>query len=190
MLSFNDPENIWFISDTHFGHCRIRTLCNRPFNSLEEMDEYLIDQWNSKVKPKDWVIHLGDFAYRNEKSIDYYRKRLNGNIIIVKGNHDEFQNGQVKHLFSEVYDYLEIRIKDEQGNKQGWQHIVCFHYPIWSFKGFHGGNIHVYGHVHNDQPPLTKAVNCCVEHWNYSPISYEQIKSKIIAQIQDAEINT
>ena len=77
----------WFTSDTHFSHKNIIKYCNRPFDSVEQMDAELIKRWNEVVKPEDVVFHLGDLCFKN-KSLDDYRKVLNGTIILLKGNHE------------------------------------------------------------------------------------------------------
>lgn len=76
----------WFTSDTHFGHSNIIHYCNRPFKDVEEMDRELIKRWNEVVKKNDVVFHLGDLAFK--KDINYYRKQLNGRMILLKGNHE------------------------------------------------------------------------------------------------------
>ena len=78
----------FFISDTHFGHKNIIRYCNRPFQSVEEMDEALIEKWNSKVGKLDTVYIIGDFAW-NKGKVSYFAERLNGTKILVAGNHDE-----------------------------------------------------------------------------------------------------
>ena len=77
---------IFFTSDTHFNHKAIISYCSRPFESVEEMNDRLIDNWNQVVKPSDTVYHLGDFAlYCND--IEQIRKKLNGKINLIQGNH-------------------------------------------------------------------------------------------------------
>lgn len=71
---------IWFTSDTHFRSERTLQLSKRPFNSVEEMDQTMINNWNKVVSEHDIVFHLGDFG-NYEVS-----KRLNGNIILIFGN--------------------------------------------------------------------------------------------------------
>lgn len=93
----------YFISDTHFGHeSRIR-LANRPFSSVDEMDEQLIENWNSRVGPEDTVYHLGDFCFRNARGAEHYRSRLNGTIHLIRGNHD---SQTVKH-FSDLFESVQ-----------------------------------------------------------------------------------
>jgi len=99
-------------SDTHFGHGRIIEYSNRPFKSAFEMNEKLIANWNMRVKPEDTVFFLGDFCFRtdNETSeqlggagkekADFWIKRLNGNIIFVKGNHD--RNNSLKTCIESI----------------------------------------------------------------------------------------
>lgn len=83
-------SKIWFTSDTHFGHDNIIRYCKRGFKNIEEMDKKLIQTINSRVKKGDKVFHLGDFCFKN-KAVNYLDK-LNGQYIIVCGNHD-YNNG-------------------------------------------------------------------------------------------------
>lgn len=89
----------WFTSDTHFGHARIIELSNRRFGSVDEMNEALVDNWNSVVKPEDTVYHLGDFNLgKFDESIEY-AGLLNGHKILVTGNHDRlFVDPEERHV--------------------------------------------------------------------------------------------
>lgn len=78
----------WFTSDTHFGHANIIEYCKRPFKTLDRMNEVLIKNWNSRINPKDFVIFLGDFAFKDAMKVMDFLLQLNGNITFVKGNHD------------------------------------------------------------------------------------------------------
>ena len=78
----------FLIGCTHFGHANIIKLANRPFSSVQEMDEVMIERWNSVVKKNDTVYHLGDFAFRGAPA-NNYKKKLSGNIICLQGNHDD-----------------------------------------------------------------------------------------------------
>ena len=88
--------NIFFISDTHFAHDNAYHFMNydgskmRPWNSSTEADEYMIEKWNSLVKPNDKVYHLGDVGF-NRNELDYILPRLNGTKVLIKGNHDKFK---------------------------------------------------------------------------------------------------
>jgi|APCry1669189440_1035222.scaffolds.fasta_scaffold00630_6 calcineurin-like phosphoesterase family protein len=177
-IKLYNKNTIWFVSDTHFGHENsLKLFRQNEFDNVDKMDQHIIEQWNKVVGEQDIVIHLGDFAYRNVKPLESYVNQLNGNIYLLRGNHDNFQSGQVKHLFS-VYDYLELDVKDED-TKYGWQKIVCMHYPILSYNGMYRESIHCYGHVHKTTPDNAppKSVNCCVEMWGYTPVSYNTIKN-------------
>lgn len=79
---------IYFISDTHFNHSNIIEYCNRPFNDIKEMNDTLINNWNSVVKKDDIVYHLGDFALADEEKLKELYSKLNGTIILIRGNHD------------------------------------------------------------------------------------------------------
>ena len=80
---------VFVTADNHFFHKNIIKYCHRPFNSVREMNEYMIKKWNKKVSKDDLVFHLGDFALtRNQKQLEGIRRRLNGTIILIPGNHD------------------------------------------------------------------------------------------------------
>lgn len=78
----------YYIADTHFGHDNIRRLSNRPFETIEEMDRTIIDNWNSRVTDNDDVYILGDFSYKSEDSV-LYLKKVKGRKHLIIGNHDE-----------------------------------------------------------------------------------------------------
>ena len=81
---------IYYTSDLHLCHENIIRLCNRPYKTIEEMNEDLINRWNKKVKPNDVVYVLGDFFFKQQDSkyVSSVLKRLNGEKILIKGNHD------------------------------------------------------------------------------------------------------
>lgn len=150
---------IYFTGCTHFGHYNIIKLANRPFTSVQEMDSVLIENWNKTIKPSDTVIHHGDFSYKGEKNPQDYLRKLNGNIICIRGNHDQYSWGKPYYEFKE-------------NNTQ----FICFHYPIEEWNGWFRGAIHTHCHTH--KPELKSAgrrFNVTVEACNYKPISIEQI---------------
>jgi len=170
----------FYISDTHFGHENIIKHANRPFESVLEMDEAMVQNWNSVVKSGDLVYHVGDFCWNKPKQ---YRERLNGNIILILGNHDKrLTTGEKTKFFEQVYDYKKI--------KDNGHSIVLFHYPIWSWDGLYRGTHHFYGHVHGHKGPRSqggevniegnkkgKMINVSVEKINYTPRTIEELIS-------------
>ena len=83
---------IYFTSDTHFYHKNIIKYCNRPFKDEIDMNNKLIDNWNSIVTNNDTVYHLGDFALTSYNNLKDIFNKLNGNIILIRGNHDRFSS--------------------------------------------------------------------------------------------------
>lgn len=87
---FNNGEKIYFTSDSHVNHSNIIKFCKRPFENIQEMNQELIRKWNEKV-PKDGIVfHLGDFSWGGYNAWKDFREQLNGNIILIKGNHKYF----------------------------------------------------------------------------------------------------
>lgn len=129
-------------ADLHFGHNNIIQYENRPFNNTEEMDKFIIEQWNNTVAQNDKVYILGDFTLKGSNYTFDILKQLNGTKILILGNHDNFVNkSDFSHgLFQEITPYKEIKYNGEQ--------IVMCHYPIADWNGKEKGAIHLYGHVH------------------------------------------
>lgn len=166
----------YYISDTHFGHANIIRFCNRPFESVEEMDEEMIRRWNERVAADDHVWHLGDFGYRSGRSARNYLDRLHGHIHLIIGNHDTknvLKQVSVRERF-ETVEYAVMRT-DGAGRKL-W---LC-HYPLATAPR---GVFCLYGHIHNNTQwsywDLLKTydmhLNCCVELNGYRPVTFEEL---------------
>lgn len=130
-------DEVFFTSDTHFSHKNLLKYTSRPFATIEEMNEGLIANWNAVVKPTDTVIHCGDFAFAGKTFIRETVAKLNGSIILIKGNHDE---KPPEDAFEAIHQYFECRI--------GEQDIACLHYPMESWNRMHYGTWHLHGHCH------------------------------------------
>jgi calcineurin-like phosphoesterase family protein len=147
---------IYFSADQHFSHQNILKLCNRPFSSIEEMNETIINNWNVTVSKNDTIYILGDFAWRNPKP---FIERLNGNKIFILGGHDKKLKGE---------KLLEVKINDIA--------FVLCHFPLYSWNKEYYGSIHIHGHIHNN--PIAykhNRINVGVDVWNFYPVSIEQI---------------
>lgn len=108
-------SDIFFTSDTHFGHANIIQHCERPFASVEEMTEKLIENWNACVKAGDRVYHLGDFALKlNVSEIESIVRRLHGEKFLVWGNHDQKNKSVLQARgFAQKWSYHELKIGDQ-----------------------------------------------------------------------------
>jgi len=173
-------DRVWFTSDPHFGHKSILKYCDRPFNSVEEMDEGLIINWNSKVQKKDITVIVGDFGFGTPSlRLIEILNRLNGKIYHIQGNHDKSITKkllkQKKVLGSKQIECFKI---PDSTQESGFGYVSACHYPMlsWPHKGH--GAIHVYGHWHDIDPQYHNSVNVCVDLNNYVPISYDEVKEK------------
>ena len=140
-------SEIFFTSDTHFGHGKSFLFEPRGFSSVEEMNEAIIENWNKVVKPNDMVIHLGDTMLTdNEKGIEYF-KRLNGQISLVWGNHDSDTR---KKLLSALPNVIILGYAHQL--KYGKLSIYMSHYPTltsnYDQKHFSQHVLSLHGHTH------------------------------------------
>ena len=188
------PESgIFFTSDTHFGHSKIIDYCKRPFSSIEEHDKTLIQNWNNVVGQDDTVFHLGDFAYGNSQFVSNIIKQLNGNIILIKGNHDlRNMNPTLYNMFSDAVYQARILI-DKQTVYLNHFPFLCFeHGDINLYKDNY--SIQLFGHVHSGSLTSSEDVNRLnilfptqydvgVDNNNFTPISWIDVKNKIKQQI-------
>ena len=132
---------IRYIADMHFDHDSIIAYDNRPFNSIAEMNEALISNWNRVVGKDDFTWILGDFCTGNAGRWKDILLSLKGRKGLVTGNHDAPDAVAASaHLFEEVCEYKEIM--------DGDRHVVLSHYPILVFHDHYFGWYHLYGHVH------------------------------------------
>lgn len=156
-------SKIFLTSDPHFGHHNILKYCNRPFKDVIEMDNVLIDNWNSVVSKYDQIYILGDFTF--SRNPETYFNKLNGEKFLIKGNHDSRETYNLKWGF--VKDTYMLKYKDITA----W----LSHYPHRSWpKSFHGA-FHFYGHCHNNLPAFGKSCDVGVDAWNYTPVEIEKL---------------
>jgi calcineurin-like phosphoesterase family protein len=137
----------WFTSDLHFQHRNIVKFTDRGIvTTQEDHDEWLIDLWNSTVKKGDLVYHLGDFSFaKGYDSVKNIVQRLNGQIIMIKGNHDReehLKRLKLEGMIAKYSMYEEIKIA---GNP-----TVLFHFPISSWHRQSHGAWHLHGHTHGN----------------------------------------
>lgn len=164
----------FYISDLHLFHKTIIEDCNRPYESLKEMHNDLIINWNRKVGKNDMVYIVGDVAtVSNEEEllevINIF-KILNGKKVLIIGNHDRdsIKNFKFRKCFTDIKEY--IRIYDCK------KKVVIFHCPMEFWEGDKKGVIHLHGHVHNE--PITKKANrynVCVDSIGFEPKTLDEI---------------
>lgn len=133
----------YYISDLHFGHGNIITFDQRPFSSVKEMNDILIENWNKKVNKDDNIFILGDFCWLKEEDWIELLNRLNGVKTLIRGNHDlKKMSLKCKQMFSDIKDYKEI-------NDNG-RMVIMSHYPILCYKRSYNPKTYMlFGHVHN-----------------------------------------
>lgn len=177
--SKEESKKIFFTSDTHFYHNNIIRFCKRPFESVDEMNETLINNWNSVVPPDGIVFHLGDFCFAGSDKMKELVSKLNGKIILIKGNHDHISKG-MESMFSHVSYEMSIEIDKHR--------VLLNHYAFLTFAGAKNPKpvIQLFGHVHSgphcngyDKGRLKylfpSQYDVGVDNNNFKPVSWKQI---------------
>ena len=172
--------NVFLVSDTHFGHKNICKFIGpdgvtplRPWDDVDEMDEALVKNWNEVVRPSDKVYHLGDVAI-NKKHLSTVG-RLNGDKVLVKGNHDRFKLEEYTPYFSDIKGCHEMK------------GMVLTHVPIHP-DGLNRFPVNVHGHLHAYRVKMHyeeidyRYFNVSVEQINYRPISLDELRKRIAEQ--------
>lgn len=142
----------YYISDLHFGHANLNTrMDNRGFESVEAMNQYMIQKWNSRVRKKDEVVIIGDFCmYKKAEEAEAILRQLNGKKYLIMGNHDVFLDDKAfdRSQFEWIEPYKELN-----DNKRK---IILSHYPTFCYNGQYRKSgdgepksFMLYGHVHN-----------------------------------------
>ena len=178
--------SVFLVSDTHFGHAGVCRFTRndgvtklRPWTDPEEMDEFMVKAWNERVGPNDKVYHLGDVVI-NRKALKTLA-RLNGDKVLIRGNHDIFRDDEYREYFRELRAYHVMN------------GMILSHIPIHSESlGRFGVNIH--GHLHANRVMLpgfngkiTDIVDVryhcvCVEQTDFAPILFEDVIKRIEAE--------
>ena len=169
---------IFYTSDLHFSHSNIIQYCNRPFDSVEQMNDTLINNWNKVVENEDSVYILGDITLSGSRMVYDIISQLKGNKILIKGNHDirwiKDKRFPALELFenSQAYDYLEIY---DKGRK-----VILCHYPLMAWNKQCQGAYHLYGHIHNNEPliRINNSFNVGVDVNDYAPVTLDELIEK------------
>ena len=183
-----DGSKVYFTSDTHFNHANIIGFCNRPFKSVEEMNEKLIENWNNVVGADDIVFHLGDFCLGGSAEWTKVLDRLNGKIYLIQGNHD------MKNLRQGYTSPFEL-ITMQKHIEVGKQKIYLNHCPFLCYGGAYRDTWQLFGHVHTSKYNTGKdksrlaylfptQYDVGVDNNNFTPVSFEQVKSIIKKQVE------
>jgi len=166
-----DGVSIWLTSDTHYSHggiCRGTTHWRakdsegnlfipldavRDFDTIEDMNEAMINNINLHVKENDILFHMGDWSFGGIENITEFRYRINcKNIHLITGNHDhhiESNKDGIRRYFSSVNSYLEVTIKDSNSKeKTSTSKLILCHYPIVSWNNMRKGSYMLHGHQH------------------------------------------
>ena len=179
-------SNTFLISDTHWGHdAAVRHFKRedgtplRDFESAEACDEYMVEQWNLVVGPRDKVYHLGDVVMpKNHRRLDEIMPRLNGDKVLIKGNHDIFKLEDYTPYFRDIRGYHVMN------------NMILSHIPVHpeSFGRFRA-NIH--GHLHQrrvmcevwgEMEVDPRYFNVSVEQTDFRPILFEEVCKRIKEQ--------
>ena len=180
----------FLVSDTHFGHEKTCTMFKRadgtplrPFKTVEEMDEEMVRRWNERVGKKDKVYHLGDVVI-NRKYLEILG-RLNGDKVLIRGNHDIFKLEDYTKYFRDVRGYHVM-------NGMIFSHVPVHPESLGRF----GVNVH--GHLHYQRVKKVKGFDpdtgefiysdeidpryhcVCVEQTDYTPITLEEVKKRVL----------
>ncbi len=156
----------WFTSDTHFSHANIIEFCGRPFASVEEMDRVMVERWNARVQPGDTVYHLGDFAFGPFENIAKFRQLLNGEIALVRGNHDRSTNRMREAGFPSVTSASVVWIN---GSMLFLSHKPSVDLPAETF------DYHLHGHVHEKYARRGNQINVGVDVRGFAPATLEEL---------------
>jgi calcineurin-like phosphoesterase family protein len=175
MLMMSD---IWVLSDTHFSHANILKFTDRhsgkpvrPFHSVQDMNEIMMENWNSVVKPVDKVYHLGDVFFGSKEDFKVLWPKLNGRKRLIVGNHDD-----VKFLSSGAF-FEKVMLWRK------FEHLLFTHVPVHPStlqeSRFDKQMINVHGHIHQNKSPDGPYKCVCVEQPDvmYKPVHIEELLS-------------
>ena len=174
----------WLVSDTHFGHENIIAYAGRPFTSAGQMDAYMVDQWNARVRPQDHVYHLGDVTMeRSSDKVEWFIgliRSLHGHKRLILGNHD--------HMQIKTYTHAGF---DKIRGTGAWlgDGLLLSHFPVHTSSIGLRSKACIHGHIHEKPSPrpavrdtdgaVIPYINVCVEQTGYGPIHLDEVHALI-----------
>lgn len=190
---------VYFTSDQHFHHTNIIKYCDRPFKSIEEMNEKIVLLYNTIVLPEDTVYHLGDFSMAF-RPVETFTPRLNGTKHLIMGNHDFCHPGHQKGKknpegWKQKYldcGFTSVSLQDTM--QINGQEVLLNHMPYKNLEAGEHGQKHMehrpddkglwllHGHVHTQWKVKGKMINVGVDQWDFKPVSLETL-ADIIGKI-------
>ena len=184
-------DKVWFTSDLHFWHKNICKYCDRPYNSIEEMNQGIIDNWNSVVKEDDTVFLLGDMGFCGIEKLRTLMSQLKGKIYLIQGNHDSDKvvgNLYREDIIKDFFKLIEVTITGDEECPD--QDLTLCHFPMIDWYNKERGAWMIHGHQHQ----LPHMTSCSTAHWdvgldrnNLFPVSFEQLKINITKQFINNE---
>lgn len=188
VLKVENPDKLFITSDLHFNHFNICKYCHRPFENRADMNQALIDNWNSVVPEDGIVVCCGDFALPHKTSYKDYiniMSKLNGKIYLCRGNHDRIPLGDVPDDIKEANpDFGLVTVQDIMTIQVEGITILACHYPMLSYPT----DYQVFGHIHTLSDGTCYGIDgdvnarlrktqydVGVDQNNYTPVSYWQL---------------
>lgn len=164
----------YFTADWHLHHKNVLEFSNRPFKTIEHMEEYFLNEINTKVKAGDRLYVLGDLSLgKPEQLFEFIDQIECHNLFVIRGNHDK----TLDRLYQEM-PHLFTWVKDLAGIKVNSQYIVLCHYALQVWNRSHHGAYCLFGHSHGNLPVDITALkmDVGVDAVGYTPISFEEVK--------------
>lgn len=179
-IKIDQNKKWWVVSDLHFWHKNVIRYSNRPFNSVEEMNETFIQNWNDRVSSDDFVFNLGDFAFCKEDKIIEILSRLNGTQFYIYGNHDRLMKGDKVQNFAKRTRKIKMFCDVIECNYKRTP-LFLSHYSHRVWNRHHYGAIHLYGHSHGGLPGIGRSMDVGVDSKeledSYAPVLLDDIIS-------------
>ncbi len=176
----------YFTADLHFGHANIIGYCDRPFSSVDHMNEMLVANWNDTVKPRDIVYVLGDICMGRVRETLEYVDRLNGRKVLIPGNHDRCHP---MHKDASKWERIYMDHGLALGSTEGFMHhmgidfFYCHFPPVGDSRHqdryieqrptVERGTWVLHGHVHEKWLRNGTNINVGVDVWDYRPVNFD-----------------
>ena len=169
----------FYIADTHFGHEAAIGFCNRPFSSVREMDDFMVDAWNSVVRPTDLVYHLGDFSFGGATHARQIFRRLNGRKILILGNHDIDNDGNPLPYLADLH--WDQSPSHTLMTTDGGERVFLSHYAHRVWPASNRGSVHFYGHSHGnlDAVGMSRDVGVDLPDVAFTPRMFQHLKASL-----------